>query len=202
MDRLIGQFLTDFPQATLILCTALSQQPWTETTKCTFRPLDFTGLLKFAGVSAGDVEVKPVMAEEFHLTFVTAERAKAAKEKLDSLSIDGRRLLRGEINGASLFCACAINDPLAMRSDVVGSGGATVPFNQMFNMVHSMRSGRHHPDGVLWIRDGRHRVHDGKVRLVDIAPTVLDRFGVTPPSSMSGESLDRQMAEKAAPAIA
>ena len=38
MDLILGRLLRDYPDATLKLCTALSQQPWVETTKCTFRP--------------------------------------------------------------------------------------------------------------------------------------------------------------------
>ncbi len=54
MDALLGRFLDDYPQAVLVLCTALSQRPWTETTKCTFRPRQFETLLDFAGISAVD----------------------------------------------------------------------------------------------------------------------------------------------------
>src|SRR5262249_11699862 len=46
MDRLVGRMLRDYPDAVLVLCTALSQQPWTNTTKCTFRPRRFETLLE------------------------------------------------------------------------------------------------------------------------------------------------------------
>jgi bisphosphoglycerate-independent phosphoglycerate mutase (AlkP superfamily) len=63
-------------------------------------------------------------------------------------------------------------------------------FRELFHMVHSMRSGRHHPDGVLWVRTGRHRVELEKVSLRDIAPTVLEFFGVSTPPSMQGTTLN------------
>jgi predicted AlkP superfamily phosphohydrolase/phosphomutase len=52
-----------------------------------------------------------------------------------------------------------------------------------------MRSGRHHPDGVLWVRNGRHEVVSEKVPLTDIAPTILEHFGVECPAHMSGRPL-------------
>ena len=65
MDRLIGQFLKDYPETTLVLATAPSQKPWVETTKCTYRPDRFEDLLSFAGIQPAATAVKPVMAEEF-----------------------------------------------------------------------------------------------------------------------------------------
>jgi hypothetical protein len=69
MDRLIGRALADYPDAVIILCTALSQSPWTDTTKCTYRPRDFRRLFDFAGVRIDTPTVQPVMAEQFHLRF-------------------------------------------------------------------------------------------------------------------------------------
>jgi hypothetical protein len=65
------------------------------------------------------------------------------------------------------------------------------PFADLFYMIHTMRSGRHHPDGVLWWRTGRHRLLPDRVPLTDIAPTVLDHFGVAAPAPMRGQSLFR-----------
>ena len=56
-------------------------------------------------------------------------------------------------------------------------------------MVHTMRSGRHHPDGVLWIGAGHHEVVEERVPLVDIAPTILAHFGVEQPEPMQGRPL-------------
>src|SRR5947209_8175159 len=59
MDDLLGRIMRDYPDAVLMLCSALSQQPWTDTTKCTFRPSSFDTLLEFAGVPASAATVKP-----------------------------------------------------------------------------------------------------------------------------------------------
>jgi hypothetical protein len=75
IDRLVGRFFELVgPEATLVLCTALSQQPcrkYEETGgKVVYRPHDFGKLLDFAGVSPRR-RVATVMAEEFHVYFET-----------------------------------------------------------------------------------------------------------------------------------
>ena len=75
----------------LVLCTALSQQPWTDTTKCTFRPKDWRQLLEFAGVSFKEVHFEPVMAVQFRLVFPSAETAVAASYALSHSNLSARQ---------------------------------------------------------------------------------------------------------------
>jgi hypothetical protein len=72
----------------------------------------------------------------------------------------------------------------------------------MFYRLEAMKSGMHHPDGMLWIRSagGKHRVHHEKVPLTAIAPTILDFFSVPRPAHMCGSSVDE--AERHADAVA
>lgn len=190
MDRLLGRFLRDYPDALLILCTALSQQPWTDTTKCTYRPTRFEDLLAFAGAGDVAVNVKPVMAEEFHIECRDETNAARLEQCLQDLTVDGAPLMKVQRTGASLFAGCNIMTAAAPDCMVQRRrDGATKPFNGLFYMVHTMRSGRHHPDGVLWIRTGRHAVATDKVPLTAIAPTVLSCFGVQPPAHMRAAPL-------------
>ena len=46
MDRLIGKFVADFPGATLIFATALSQEPYTGPVIRNYRPISFAGVLR------------------------------------------------------------------------------------------------------------------------------------------------------------
>ena len=66
-----------------------------------------------------------------------------------------------------------------------------VRFFDVFYKVEGMKSGMHHPDGMLWVRtpEKRHQIHRDKVPLESIAPTILEMFGVTPPSYMKGPLL-------------
>lgn len=197
MDKLVGRFLRDFPQATLILCTALSQQPWVETTKCTYRPRDFREFLAFANVDSGSSEVDPVMAEEFRIRFASLEEANEAATKLRELTYHDQPLMTVECEGSQVFTGCRVNDASESTSDVSNGSGTTVPFRQLFHVVHSVRSGKHHPDGALWIGTGAHRVMEQQVPLAAIAPTILGWFGLTPPSYMHAAPLETGIADGA-----
>jgi hypothetical protein len=190
MDRLLSRFLRDYPDALLVLCTALSQQPWVETTKCTFRPRRFETFLRFARVGVDTSAVKPVMAEQFHVECPSSEAAEQAEERFRDLVVDEQPLMVVKREGTGVFAGCRLNDtavldrPVTRRSD-----GARERFGDLFYMIHTMRSGRHHPDGVLWFRTGRHRVVADRVPLTDVAPTVLAHFGVASPVTMRGRPL-------------
>jgi hypothetical protein len=190
MDRLVGRFLRNYPDAVLVLCTALSQQPWVETTKCTFRPRRFDAFLEFAGVTVGAAAVKPIMAEQFHVACGSEAAAAAAEERFRDLAVDGERLLIVKREGTGVFAGCRLNDPAVLERTVTRrSDGAQGLFGELFYMIHTMRSGRHHPDGALWFRTGRHRVVAEKVPLTDVAPTILAHFGVAQPGHMHGQAL-------------
>jgi hypothetical protein len=190
MDRLLGQMMRDYPATLLVLCGALSQQPWTDTTKCTFRPRRFESLLEFAQVSAPHVRVKPVMAEEFHLECPTAEQATVVEARFRELTVANQPLMKVERTGNTLFTGCGVTDATMLDQSVKRqSDGTGLPFRELFYMIHTMRSGRHHPDGVLWVRNGCHQVVDEHVPLTAIAPTVLRFFGIDPPPAMQAQPL-------------
>lgn len=190
MDCLIGRFLRDYPNAVLMLATALSQQPWTDTTKCTFRPRNFERFLEFADIDLSPDVVKPVMAEQFHLDCPNTATAIVSETRLRELTIAGEPLMQVDRRGSSLFTGCRINDATLQNETVVNPlDGRSCRFGELFHLVHTVRSGRHHPDGVLWVRQGAHRVVSEKVPLTDIAPTILAHFGVAQPTRMRGRPL-------------
>jgi hypothetical protein len=55
-----------------------------------------------------------------------------------------------------------------------------------------VKSGRHHPDGMFWIRrpSRRHRVCEEKISLRAVAPTILQIFGVPAPEFMTGKGVE------------
>ena len=150
----------------------------------------FDHFLKFAGISPQSVEVKPVMAEEFQLLCKNEAAADAAAKILQGLYLDDEPVMKVEKNGVTLFCGCRLTDPVAENRTIESRESSTRrPFAQLFHMVHAMRSGRHHRDGVLWVRTGEHSVADTKVSLTDIAPSILAHFDLPQPESMCGRLL-------------
>jgi hypothetical protein len=189
MDYLVGQFLARYPKSQLVLLTGLSQQPWTETTKCTFRPSDFNEFLKFVGVSPTEVEVKPVMAEEFHVIAKDPNARVDVSRRIAEATINGQPLMKARLEDNGVFCGCIVNELTARGARIEHPIGGTREFNDLFQLVHTVRSGRHHPHGLFWIQSASPRVIPDPIPLVDVAPTLLSLFGIEAPPYMSGNPI-------------
>jgi hypothetical protein len=195
MDKLVARVLDLVgPDTTVIFCTALSQQPCLlyeeQGGKTFYRPREFQAFLEFAGVRPASVS--PVMSEQFHLTFADEREARAAADRLMSLWVGARQVMSVRVDGSTVFSGCQIFEQL--RPDALltrANARHERRFFDLFYQVDSMKSGMHHPDGLLWIRapDRRHSVHRKKVPLLSIAPTILDMFSLPPATYMRGESL-------------
>jgi len=196
MDILVGKLLTLAGDDTaLIFATALSQQPCLtyedEGGKTLYRPLDFPAFMKAVGITQ-QAEAAPVMAEEFHLDFENEDAARGAESVLGGLTFDDAPAVRVKREGASLLCGCQIWKQLEPDATLQTAAGQVVPFFDVFYQIDLIKSGMHHRDGMLWIRKPGQQpsVHDEKVSLTTIAPTILDMYGVEPPASMRDAVLD------------
>lgn len=189
MDKLVGRFLNKFPNSSFVLLTALSQKPWRETTKCTFRPADFGKFLKFCGLENSQVEIKPVMAEEFHVICPSAETQSLAQQKILQLTLDGKPVMKARPEEGGLFCGCLINEYPGEDRVVSHPDGGQIKFGELFHMVHSMRSGRHHPHGIFWLPSEKPGIVDQPIPLEDVAPTLLGLYGIAGPEYMTGKDI-------------
>jgi len=183
MDRLVGECLEMAGRdTTVVLCTALSQQPcltYEESGgKVIYRPRDFERLLSFAGVSSLH-RVAPVMAEEFHVYLESDADAEDAQRRLGKLRVGERPALVVRREGTGLFCGCKIHGALPRDAAVSGPAGSA-PFFDLFYQVEGVKSGMHHPDGMLWIRtpERAHVVHPGTLPLSEVFPMLLGLFGL------------------------
>jgi hypothetical protein len=190
-DRLLGRFVSDFPNARLVFATALSQAPW-DTTKCTYRPRDFDRLLEALGVDPSRVAVEPVMAEEFVLSFPDEATADETMRRIKESRIGDEPLFRSKQNEPlRAWVGCAINDWHAAGQAVATfPGGRRERFDKLFYRIHSIRSGRHHPDGCFWVTSAAPRRVDEKLPLTSVAPTILRLFGVEAPSYMKEPAVE------------
>jgi predicted AlkP superfamily phosphohydrolase/phosphomutase len=187
MDELIGEcFDLADENTSIVLCTALSQQPMLlhEHTggKQIFKPRDQAKLFAFAGVTSR-YEYAPVMAEQFHLIFESEADAEEALVKIKALRLDKGPdvLMLARREGDRIFSGCRLeaNPPEGARV-LSSASNEAVPFDDLFYPVEAVRSGMHHPDGLLWIRrpDRGHKTIDRKVSLLEIAPTLLELMAV------------------------
>jgi hypothetical protein len=195
-DRLLGRFLELAGEdATLVFCTALSQQPCLVYEdaggKCFYRPHKFEDLIAFAGITS-PCTCSPVMSEEFHLYFEDEASASAAEAKLRGLRVGDEAALTVDRTGTEIYAGCQIFHDLPPQATLLAAeSGRSAPFFEVFYQADSLKSGIHHPDGLLWIRQPgrRHAVQAERVPLTRVAPTLLGLLGIEAPATMRGAPL-------------
>ena len=180
MDRLIGEFFRLEEQgATLVLMTALSQQPFLKYEDIGgqnfYRPRNIEAMLSVLGITASDVQ--PVMTHQYKLRIDDAAAREKAAATLASLRVDGRQVFEVGNEDDGIYFGCQLRTGLSPDTKLI-MGNAEVSFFDQFYQIEGTKSGCHHPDGVLWVKGGRHQRHDEKVSILDWFPTVLDYYGI------------------------
>ncbi|MFN7921870.1 MAG: hypothetical protein U0Q16_17345 [Bryobacteraceae bacterium] len=193
MDALLERFFDLEKQGvTLILSTALSQQANVGTSDQFYRVREIRPFLQSLGIEP--VEVLPVMTEQYSAQFRDEASARAAREKLAELRVEGIRIIDfGKAPEGSLYFGCGIRSAVGKESTIEGLAGSPRFFDVFYTIPHT-KSARHHPDSVLWFKTGKHQVHRKKVSILDIVPTLLDMYGVDrrkadPKGELQGTSL-------------
>jgi hypothetical protein len=195
MDKIVGDCLDMAgPTTTLVLSSALSQQPCLkyESTggKTFYKILNPDHFFELVGIRS-NYTYAPVMSEEFHLYMSTEDNARDAVERLAALQVGGKRAFLASSRGNEVFAGCQIYHTLSDDEMLTGLKGKAVPFSRYFYKADITKSGMHHPDGILWIRIPirKHSVHEPKVPLRVVAPTLLHLLGLPKLETMSGEIL-------------
>ena len=193
MDRVVGRALALAGDThTIVFSSALGQQPYLKAEehggKVFYRPKKFRDFTTWAGLTMSH-EIQPVMSEEFHLIFGSEDDA--AERQLRTVTIDGAPALRVRRTGSDIMTGCGIFQKVSGDPTLAAEGVDSLPFLSLFYLAEGVKSGMHHPDGIFWIRrhDRRHRVHEDKVPLVAVAPTLLALQGLESPDEMPGHVL-------------
>lgn len=202
MDKLVGRFiaLARREGATLMFLTALSQQPFLR-----HEELGGQHFYRLHNVEAFlarmDIvvrEVAPTMTHQYLAQFASHDAARAARKRLEALALTDGRALFGfpEIDAqpGSLYFGCQISTRTPAETPVI-AGNTEIPFGELFYRIDAIKSGRHHPDGCLWIQTGRHRTHERKPSILDVLPTQLEMLGIPLPAGLAGRSLAPALAD-------
>jgi hypothetical protein len=185
MDRLLGDFFRlESSDVMLILATAISQQPFLKREgsggQHFYRPRDFESLLDSLGIRAR--EVRPVMTHQFLLSYSSESEARMARAKLESVFCDGNQVFDfASSDPSTLYLGCQIYSSLPHDVMATMGNGFSVPFFDLFYAIGGIKSGCHHPDGVLWIKSGEHKVHTEKISILDVLPMLLRQYGIAKP---------------------
>lgn len=195
MDRVVGKALALAGDThTVVFSSALGQQPYLKAEehggKVFYRPKSFRTFTEWCGLDMPH-EIQPVMSEEFHLVFENEADAARAEAQLRTVTIDNRPGMRVRRTGTDIMTGCGIFEKLTGNPEITVAGQSPRPFLDLFYLAEGVKSGMHHPDGILWIRrpDRVHR-DGGRVPLKAVAPTLLAMQGVEPPAYMTGEVLE------------
>ena len=144
-----------------------------------------TRLLKVTG----SFRYRAVMAEQFHLKFDSETEARSAHRLLCSYELEDRRVFEAErsqvfhltVKGNKVYAQCRCTSIVPEDGLITSElNDQPIEFFDLFYRMEGTKSGSHHPDGLLWIRypDMQHLVHDDRVSLRAVTPTILDYFGI------------------------
>jgi Type I phosphodiesterase / nucleotide pyrophosphatase len=192
MDAIVGECLQlAGAKANVILCTALGQQPCLayeeKGGKTFYRIVSAKDFFRFVGITT-PYEYAPVMSEQFHLYFESEAAAEPAEALLKAVRMaDGNPVMMVRREGREIFAGCTIFRQVEPATPVISAAGDSTPFRTLLYQAAGLKSGMHHPDGILWIRQAgaQPRVHKSRVPLRAYAPTILSLYGVDPPAGMA-----------------
>jgi hypothetical protein len=197
MDKLLAEmFELESQGATLMLCTALSQQRLPHAQQVFYKFADPAAFLARAGLTP--VETLPVMSEQVNVRMASAQQATAARATLNLLTIDGKQaLFVGQSNPDSVFFGANTRTAIPDEAQISGfHDGGRMRFGDTFSRLPTTKATTHHPESLIWIKTGSHAVHQQKVSILDWLPTVLDWFSVPPAKhpATGGRSFSRALA--------
>ena len=191
MDRIVDRALAlAGATTTLVLCTALSQQPYLlgdeQGGNRFYRPRDIASFVTRLGIGPVD-RVAPVMAAQFHLLFADEPGARAAAATLESATVAGVPAFDVRRVGSDVFTGFAVTEDLPGDAEVeVPSTGVRLPVAEWLYRAETPKSGYHHPEGAFWVRrPGGQPGDGGTIPLRAVASTLVRLAGVEPPASMS-----------------
>lgn len=193
MDELVGEMMELAGEETLlILASALSQQPYLKQEnqggQNFYRPYDVNNML--ASLNVFPCDIKPTMTHQYMLRFNNEIETREAKQKLLSWSFgDGKTIFdineRGDEN--SIYFGNQIFEQVDPDREVIDQyNGKRFKHSKYFYRIKDVKSGCHHPDGILWFRTGNHKLKAEKASILDVFPTVTDLLGVPLPVKIAG----------------
>jgi hypothetical protein len=186
MDGLLADFIAlAGDDVTLVLASALSQQPYLKNEHIGgqrfARPRDVDGLLRMLGVTYE--RVFPVMTHQFLVHFATDALRDEARRRLEDVTWDGQPVFGFSTpQPRALYFGNQIKVQVPDTARIRWAG-RDARYYDVFYTIAEIKSGCHHPDGILWFRTGRHARHPEKVSILDVLPTILGHFGVDVPAA-------------------
>lgn len=177
MDKLLGRFLklAEKRNALLILSSGLSQQPFLDNINSDgiyYRFNNINKLMTQLNLQYGSIE--PVMTNQYRITFDSSEDKNKAKSVFQNIMLDAKPIL-GVISDDSnqLFIGIETHNSISDSQIIEIPGRSSSKFSDIFYALDVSKSGKHHPDGVLWFRTGQYQAHAEKQSILNVLPTII-----------------------------
>lgn len=180
LDKIVGEALKlQDSNTTLVFCTGLSQQPYTnaekEGGKVFYRPHNFNEFIKALNLR-GIKQISPVMSEEFHIQCESENDAEALAEQLKNFTLNAVPMFLVRRDVDSVFSGCHIHTQVKPMTQIEYEGKAVKDFYEVFYRADSVKSGMHHSDGLFWITSRNSKNYTDKLPLTDVMQHILCVF--------------------------
>lgn len=181
-DELIGRvFALAEKDTKIILSSALSQQPYTlkdsEGGKRYYRPIDIHQIpARFELLNVD--KINPVMSHQFHIVCKDEESATHNFNLLSEYNCQSDQLFSLRLEGENIFGGCRVSTEIPKGSHY-SLGEKTFLFDDVFYLADNLKSGMHHPHGVLWVYKGLEKENkQGIIPLEEAFSKILTSCGV------------------------
>ncbi len=180
MDKMLGRLQTMAgPRDLLIFATGLSQQPFlrkeAEGGQHFYRLRNVESFLAMLDITYKSVE--PVMTHQFMMRFDTDAQSKHAVERLSAVRLGDLAAFGFHDHGETgIYFGLEPHHQIEADAQLTTtlSNSSWGFFDQAYQ-IDAIKSGCHHPDGMLWFRTGAQR-DAGRCSILDVYPTLLDLF--------------------------
>jgi len=182
MDKLLARFmkLAEKRNALLVLSSALSQQPYLDHIGKDGIYYRFKNIENFmAQLDLPFLNIEPVMTNQYRLNFESLDDAKKAVNALEKIMVKGKNVL-GIVHddNTQVFVGVDTHQVIADSQILQVEGLPDSNFRDVFYALDVSKSGKHHPDGLLWFRTGDYHLHSDKQSILNVLPTLVSLQGV------------------------
>jgi hypothetical protein len=135
-------------------------------------------------------EILPVMTHQFVLKFRGDAEARDAMARLAGIRYQEKQLFDfAPSDPGIVYMGCQIYSVVPPHAAIKFKDDAQVSFFDLFYEISEVKSGCHHPDGVLWIKSGNQKIHREKLSILEILPMVLHHYGIDDLRQVAGAEL-------------
>lgn len=159
-DAILGEILKLKDENTSVaFCTALSQQPYTKNVKYFYHINEFEAFAETISLP-GNPKYIPVMAEQFYLKFENETAVHKAFEHLSKFVMPSNeyfyegsnKVFSMSIEESTLHIKCRCTKLVPQGTKFVNNETEELfDFYELFYQMDDLKTGIHHPYGLLWI---------------------------------------------------